>query len=126
VRAQYDAKYILTAHHAVDQTETIIGNMIKWAKVRGLSGMLAITGYIFRPLLSFTKQDILTAIHQAGGREFREYEYDGHRSDPYWYFVDTILEGCIRHNMRVEKNNELYRRKIFDVLKEKKGETTWE
>jgi tRNA(Ile)-lysidine synthase len=29
VRAQYDAKYILTAHHAVDQTETIIGNMIK-------------------------------------------------------------------------------------------------
>ena len=29
VRTQYNATYILTAHHAVDQTETIIGNMIK-------------------------------------------------------------------------------------------------
>jgi tRNA(Ile)-lysidine synthase len=29
VREQYGARYILTAHHAVDQTETIVGNMIK-------------------------------------------------------------------------------------------------
>jgi len=29
IRDQYNAKYILTAHHAVDQTETIVGNMIK-------------------------------------------------------------------------------------------------
>lgn len=29
VREKYNASYILTAHHAVDQTETIIGNMIK-------------------------------------------------------------------------------------------------
>lgn len=29
VRLAHRAKYILTAHHAVDQTETIIGNMIK-------------------------------------------------------------------------------------------------
>jgi tRNA(Ile)-lysidine synthase TilS/MesJ len=28
-RAKYNARYILTAHHAVDQTETILGNMIK-------------------------------------------------------------------------------------------------
>jgi tRNA(Ile)-lysidine synthase len=39
VRMRYDARYVITAHHAVDQTETIIGNMIKGAKVRGLSGM---------------------------------------------------------------------------------------
>lgn len=29
LRIKYDARYILTAHHAVDQTETILGNMIK-------------------------------------------------------------------------------------------------
>ena len=34
VRLKYNARYILTAHHAVDQTETIIGNMVKGAKVR--------------------------------------------------------------------------------------------
>jgi tRNA(Ile)-lysidine synthetase-like protein len=59
VRSKYQAKYILTAHHAVDQTETIIGNMIKWAKVRGLSGMSEVSGYIFRPLLQVTKIDIV-------------------------------------------------------------------
>lgn len=59
LRNQYRAKYILTAHHAVDQTETIIGNMIKWAKVRGLSGMLLLVGFLFRPLLSTTKKWIL-------------------------------------------------------------------
>ena len=28
-RVKHDARYILTAHHAVDQTETILGNLIK-------------------------------------------------------------------------------------------------
>lgn len=66
----------------------------------------------------FTKQDILSAIQQGGGRAFRDYEYNGHRSDPHGYFVDEILDGCIRHDMRVERSNEGYRRKIFDVLKD--------
>lgn len=29
VRQKYNAKYILTAHHAGDQTETIVGNIVK-------------------------------------------------------------------------------------------------
>ncbi len=60
VREMYDARYILTAHHADDQIETIILNLTKWAKVRGLSGMSVVSGYIFRPLLGVTKRDILT------------------------------------------------------------------
>lgn len=59
VRNKYNGKYIVTAHHAVDQTETIIGNIIKWGKIRWLSGMLMISGYLFRPLLSTTKKGIL-------------------------------------------------------------------
>ena len=59
VRVQYDARYILTAHHVVDQTETIIGNMVKGGKVRWLSGMSMVSGFLLRPLLSTTKSDIL-------------------------------------------------------------------
>jgi hypothetical protein len=70
---------------------------------------------------TFTKRDILTAIHQAGGREFETYTYDGHRSDPDGFFVDDILDGCIRHNWRVERSNEGYRRKLVEVLKDTKG-----
>ncbi len=69
VRIKYNAKYILTAHHAVDQTETIIWNIVKWAKVRGISGMSIVSstpwddtirgGALFRPLLSTTKRAII-------------------------------------------------------------------
>ena len=64
VRAQYGARCILTAHHSIDQTETIIGNMIKWAKVRWLSGMSVVSGFIFRPLLTTTKSDIIQYAHE--------------------------------------------------------------
>jgi tRNA(Ile)-lysidine synthase len=64
IRAKHGASYILTAHHAVDQTETVIGNIIKWAKVRWLSGMSMVSGCIFRPLLTITKSDILTYAHE--------------------------------------------------------------
>ena len=72
----------------------------------------------------FTKQDILTAIHQAGGREFRDYSYDGHRRDPDYYFVDEILDGCLRHDMGIEGCKQGYRRKILEVLKEKEENTS--
>ncbi len=71
IREQYGARYIVTAHHAVDQTETIMGNMLKWAKVRWLSGMQIISGYIFRPLLSHTKRDILN-YSTENNIEYRE------------------------------------------------------
>ena len=69
----------------------------------------------------FTKKDILVAIQQAGWREFSHYEYDGHRRDPDWYFVDEILAWCISHNMLIEKSNDVYRRKLFNVLKDKEN-----
>ncbi len=71
VRVQYGARYILTAHHRVDQTETVIGNMIKWAKIRGLSGMSMISGFIYRPLLTITKSEILAYAHK-NQVEYRE------------------------------------------------------
>lgn len=60
IRNKYDAKYILTAHHADDQVETVLMNLIKWGKFQWLSGMSRLTGHIFRPLLAETKADILS------------------------------------------------------------------
>jgi len=71
IRDQYNAKYILTAHHAVDQTETIVGNMIKWAKVRWLSGMSAVSGNVLRPLLSIPKSEI-RKYSEVNNIEYRE------------------------------------------------------
>ena len=71
VRVKHGARYILTAHHAVDQTETILGNMVKGAKVRGLSGMSIVSGFILRPLLTTPKSDILQYA-RANQVEYRE------------------------------------------------------
>jgi bifunctional protein TilS/HprT len=98
VRAKYDAKYILTAHHADDQMETILLGMMKWGKVRGLSGMRTVSksslrkelsecnedwglvgdfGYILRPLLSLTKAD----IYSYATEHSIEYREDASNSD---------------------------------------------
>lgn len=53
------AKYIVTAHQADDQVETVLFNMARGCGLDGISGMSVIDGDIFRPLLNFTKQEIL-------------------------------------------------------------------
>ncbi len=59
VREKYNARYILTAHHMDDQMETILLWLMKWWKIRGLSGMSPLSGYIFRPFLGIKKSEIL-------------------------------------------------------------------
>lgn len=59
VRRQYNAKFIITAHHADDQIETMVLNMIKGGKSQGISGMSTVSWHIFRPMLEQTKEEIL-------------------------------------------------------------------
>lgn len=50
---------ILTAHHADDQLETLLLRLIRGSGAHGMRGILAQNGRILRPLLSFTKADLL-------------------------------------------------------------------
>lgn len=52
-------KYILTAHHADDNLETIILNITRGASLRGLTGIPKLEKNLFRPLLTITKKEIL-------------------------------------------------------------------
>jgi tRNA(Ile)-lysidine synthase len=61
---------LLMAHHADDQLETFI---MRWVRSAGLKGLLSIPkmrslsqGHIVRPLLSVSKQDILSYAEQYG------------------------------------------------------------
>lgn len=54
-----DLDLVCTAHHQDDQSETIIMNFIRGAGPAGLSGMQALRGNLFRPLLTFSKAEIL-------------------------------------------------------------------
>ena len=56
---KYNANYILTAHHADDQAETLIYRITKWTSITGLVGIEESVGNYLRPMISMSKQDII-------------------------------------------------------------------
>ncbi|SMO57292.1 tRNA lysidine(34) synthetase TilS [Gracilimonas mengyeensis] len=58
-KEEYDAAAILTAHHQDDQVETILQKLLRGSAPEAWQGMSVWDGELFRPLLPFTKQQIL-------------------------------------------------------------------
>lgn len=50
--------YIACAHHMKDQVETIVHNILRGTGLKGISGMQMLSGYIVRPLINISKDDI--------------------------------------------------------------------
>jgi tRNA(Ile)-lysidine synthase len=63
--------HLLTAHHADDNNETLLMNFFRGTGLHGLTGIPAANGHIKRPLLSFTKQELLDYATEQG-LQFRE------------------------------------------------------
>ena len=58
LRQQLGYDKIAVAHHADDQAETFFINLLRGAGLRGLKGMLPQNGYIIRPLLWASREQI--------------------------------------------------------------------
>lgn len=67
----YGLNYLLTAHHLDDQIETVLLNQLKGTGIKGLTGISSKQNFIVRPLLNFTKEEILNyaKTHQLPYRE---------------------------------------------------------
>ena len=61
-RATLDCQWIVTAHHAGDQAETVLMHLLRGSGVRGLRGMEPVRGYIARPLLHVEREEILRYV----------------------------------------------------------------
>ncbi|HEX8677411.1 MAG TPA: tRNA lysidine(34) synthetase TilS, partial [Segetibacter sp.] len=81
--------YILTAHHANDNIETLLMNFFKGTGISGLHGILPVQGKIFRPLL-FAKKDELIAYAKENRLSF--VEDSSNISDKY-------TRNFFRHNL---------------------------
>ncbi len=58
--------YLLTAHNANDNLETMLMHLIRGASLRGLSGIPPVRGKILRPLLRVTRGEILAYLAETG------------------------------------------------------------
>ncbi len=59
IRKENQYHFIVTAHHLDDQLETILLNITKGTGIKGLTGMQPKNGFIVRPFLEISKQEIL-------------------------------------------------------------------
>ena len=57
--AQGQADYIVTAHHLLDEAETVLFRLARGTSLSGVVGMREQDGYLLRPFLRWTKADIL-------------------------------------------------------------------
>ena len=60
------AQRIATAHHAADQAETVLLNLVRGTGMQGLAGIPPVRGRIVRPLLETSRDDIETYLKTHG------------------------------------------------------------
>ena len=83
------SKWIMTAHHANDQVETLLMNLERQTGVAGLGGIAKERDKILRPMLDFSKNEIIKFSKRIG------YEY---REDPS-NTDTTIPRNFLRHKI---------------------------
>lgn len=94
IKAQTKADYILTGHHADDQVETILLHFVRGSGLHGLTGLQEAHDDILRPLLNYSKQDILSYCRKC----------------KIPYRIDTT-------NLKANTSRNLLRLKIIPLLK---------
>lgn len=102
--SKYDhPKYLLTAHHAGDNIETMLMNLFKGTGITGLRAMLPKQNRIIRPLLFAHKTDILDF---SINNDLNYVEDSSNESDKYTrnYFRNQLLPAVQQVFPGVEEN----------------------
>lgn len=96
---KYNANYLMTAHHGDDLMETILMRIVRGSNLNGYSGFKNIVDmgnyYLVRPLISFTKEQLLEYDHINGVK----------------YYVDSS-------NSKMKYTRNRYRKVVLPFLKE--------
>jgi tRNA(Ile)-lysidine synthase len=103
VRLKHGCAYIATAHHAADNAETILMNMVRGTGIRGLMGIPPQNGLVIRPILSFTKLEIEEIAKSALllWREDSSNETDKYRRN---YIRHNVMPLLLHLNPNLENN----------------------
>jgi tRNA(Ile)-lysidine synthase len=111
------ANWLLTAHHANDNIETLLMNFFKGTGINGLHGILPRQGHIIRPLL-FAKKEELVEFALANKLSF--VEDSSNASDKYTrnYFRNQLIPDLQKVFPQVEDNllNNIERFREIEIL----------
>ena len=66
LRRELGARWVLTAHHADDQAETVLLRLSHGSGLAGLAGMAVRHQTVLRPLLSLSRRDLRAAVTETG------------------------------------------------------------
>ena len=66
LRERLGAAFLFTAHHADDQTETVLMRALEGSGTSGLAGMRAVSGALVRPLLPFPRVELARYARERG------------------------------------------------------------
>ncbi len=66
LRRELGARWLLTAHHADDQAETVLLRLAQGSGLAGLAGMAVRHDAVLRPLLLLQRRDLLAAVVAEG------------------------------------------------------------
>lgn len=99
--------YVLLAHQADDQLETILLNLKRGTGVHGLAGMREFSGIFWRPMLEIPREKILQ-FAQKNQLHWREDESN---------FSLKFLRNRIRHELipLLEKTDPNFRKNLFKI-----------
>ncbi len=64
--AEHPADWVVLAHHADDQAETLLHNLVRGTGLRGAAAMPEANGRMLRPLLSLPRSALLAYAESAG------------------------------------------------------------
>jgi tRNA(Ile)-lysidine synthase len=113
----HHSRFLLTAHHANDNIETLLMNFFKGTGIKGLQGILPKQGKIIRPLLFAKKEEILVFIKQ-NNLDF--VEDSSNASDKYTrnYFRNQLIPSIEKVFPQVQENliNNIERFNEIEIL----------
>ncbi len=66
LRVSLGATVVFTAHHAGDQVETVLMRALAGSGPAGLAGMAPIRGHLVRPLLPFSREELVLHLEESG------------------------------------------------------------
>ena len=71
-RQRLGADYIVTAHHADDQAETVLIRLLYGTGIEGLAGIQPLQDRLLRPLLHISRHELRKELDKAGIRPVRD------------------------------------------------------